>query len=100
MTAPLFEREVTMNRPVKRIRTLPDNRRAVELADGRRSVLDRQPLLDRPGLQRLKDPIYFASVGIRFGALTWPHDEDIAPDTMSAYLEPVAWRDVLRTYKS
>jgi hypothetical protein len=41
-------------------------------------------------LQRLKDPIYFASVGIRFGALTWPNDEDIAPDTLCAHLEIVA----------
>ena len=25
-------------------------------------------------------------VGIRFGALTWPHEEDIAPYTLSAHL--------------
>ena len=78
-----------MDREVKAVRALPDHRLAVELADGRRGVLDLRPFLDRPGLQRLKNPAYFASVGIRFGALTWPQEEDIAPDTLIAHLELV-----------
>jgi len=78
-----------MDWDVKAVQALPDHRLAVELADGRRGVFDLRPFLDRPGLQRLKDATYFASVGIRFGALTWPHEEDIAPDTLSAHLELV-----------
>jgi len=79
-----------MDWDVRTVAALPDHKLAVELADGRRGVFDLRPFLDRPGLQRLKDPIYFASVGIRFGALTWPYEEDIAPDTLCAHLEPVA----------
>ena len=75
-----------MDWDVKSVSALPDYRLAVELADGRRGVFDLRPFLDRPGLQRLKDPAYFSSVSIRLGALTWPHEEDIAPDTLSAHL--------------
>jgi hypothetical protein len=74
---------------VNSVKALPEHRLAVELADGRKGVFDLCPFLDRPGLQRLKDPAYFAKVSIRFGALTWPHDEDIAPDTLIAHLELV-----------
>lgn len=78
-----------MDRDVKAVRALPAHRLAVELADGKRGVFDLRPFLDRPGLRRLKDPAYFASIGIHFGALTWPQDEDIAPDTLLAHLELV-----------
>jgi len=78
-----------MDWDVRAVQALPDHRLAVELSDGRRGVFDRRPFLERPGLQRLKDPTTFASVGIRFGALTWPQDEDIAPDTLTAHLELV-----------
>ena len=63
----------------------PDHRLSIELSDGRRGVFDLRPFLDRPGLQRLKDPAYFATVGIRFGALTRPQQEDVALDTLVAH---------------
>lgn len=76
-----------MDWDVKTVRALPDHKLAVELGDGRRGVFDLRPFLDRPGLQRLNDPGYFASVGVRLGALTWPQGEDIAPDTLVAHLQ-------------
>ncbi len=76
-----------MDWDVKSVKPLPEHRLAVVLADGREGVFDLRPFLDRPGLRRLKDPAYFASVGIRFGALTWPLEEDVSPDTLSAHLE-------------
>lgn len=79
-----------MDWDVTSVKVLPNHRLAVELVDGRKGIFDLHPFLDRPGLQRLKNLAYFASVGIRFGALTWPHEEDIAPDTLSAHLELVA----------
>jgi hypothetical protein len=78
-----------MDWDVKAVQPLPDHKLAVELADGRRGVFDLRPFLDRPGLQRLRDPAYFAGVHIRFGALTWPQEEDIAPDTLVAHLQIV-----------
>ena len=79
-----------MDWDVKTVRAMPDYRLAVELADGRKGVFDLRPFLDRPGLQRLKDPAYFSTVGVRLGALTWPQEEDIAPDTLIAHLEQIA----------
>ena len=79
-----------MDWDVKAVRVLPEYRLAVELADGRKGVFDMRPFLDLPGLQRLNDLAYFASVGIRLGALTWPGEEDIAPDTLSTHLELTA----------
>ncbi len=79
-----------MDWDVKTVHALPDHKLAVELADGRRGVFDMRPFLDRSGLQRLWDPNYFAKVGVRFGALTWPHEEDVAPDTLSAHVEIAA----------
>ncbi len=78
-----------MDWDVTAVHAMPDHKLSIELADGRRGIFDLRPFLDRPGLERLTDPAYFASVGIRFGALTWPHEEDIAPDTLIAHLQIV-----------
>jgi len=75
-----------MHWDVTRVQALPDHTLAVELTDGRRGVFDLRPFLAQPGLERLSDPAYFMLVGIRFDALTWPHGEDIAPDTLAAHL--------------
>jgi hypothetical protein len=32
---------------------------------------------------------YFNQVGILFGAVTWPHEQDIAPETLLAELAPL-----------
>lgn len=61
-----------MVRDVQAVETPSDFRLAVVLVDGRRGPSDLRPFMDRPGLQRLRDPGYFARVGIRLGALTWP----------------------------
>ena len=79
-----------MDWDVTTVRALPDFTLEVDLADGRHGVFDLRPFLDRPGLQRLKDPAYFSQVGVRLGALTWPHDEDVAPDTLAANLKVTA----------
>jgi hypothetical protein len=79
-----------MDWDVNSVTVLPEHRLAVELADGRKGVFDLRPFLGRPGLHRLKNSAYFATVGIRFGALTWPLEEDISPDTLCAHLELVA----------
>ena len=52
----------TMDWDVATVRALPDFTLEVALADGRRGVFDLRPFLDRPGLQRLKDPGYFSRV--------------------------------------
>jgi hypothetical protein len=76
-----------MDWDVKSVKPLPEHQLSVVLADGREGVFDLRPFLDRPGLRRLQAPAYFASVGIRFGALSWPREEDISPATLSEHLK-------------
>jgi len=74
---------------VKAVKPLPDYRIYVEIEDGRRGVFDMTPYLDRGVFRELRDVRYFNRVGILFGAVTWPNDQDIAPETLLAGLGPL-----------
>lgn len=67
---------------VKKVIPLSDYRIYVEIADGRRGIFDLKPYLDRGIFRELQDQHYFRQVGILFGAVTWPHEQDIAPETL------------------
>ena len=79
-----------MHWDVTRVQALSDHTLAVQSADGRYGVFDLRPFLAQPGLERLNDLAYFMLVGIRFGALNWPHGEDIAPNMLAAQLAVTA----------
>ncbi len=74
---------------VKIVKPLPDYRIYVEIDDGRKGVFDLKPYLDFGVFRELRDVHYFNQVGIFFGAVTWPHDQDIAPETLLAEMIPV-----------
>ena len=74
---------------VKSVKPLPDYRIHVELEDGRQGIFDLKPYLDRGVLRELADEHYFNQVGILFGAVTWPNEQDIAPETLLAEMIPV-----------
>ena len=74
---------------VKTVRPLDDFRIYVEIEDGRKGVFDLKPYLDHGVFQELRDKQYFNRVGIVFGAVTWPHEQDIAPETLVAEMTPV-----------
>ena len=76
-----------MNDEITRVKSLPDFKLQVTLADGRQGVFSLVPHLASPGLIALRDPAYFSQVQILFGAATWPDGEDIAPETMAAELK-------------
>lgn len=78
-----------MDWDVIRVEPLPDFRIAVELADGRRGVFDLKPYLDHGVFSELRDVVYFNRVGILYGAVTWPNEQDIAPETLLAELQPL-----------
>ena len=78
-----------MDWDVTTVKPLPDHRIYVELANGRRGQFDLKPYLDHGVFRELKDPAYFNRVGILWGAVTWPHDQDIAPETLLAELKPL-----------
>jgi hypothetical protein len=71
------------------VKPLPDYRIYVETKDGRKGVFDMTPHLDRGVFQELRDTAYFQQVEIVLGAVAWPHEQDIAPETLLAGLVPV-----------
>jgi hypothetical protein len=70
-----------MHWDVKLVRPLPDYRIYVEVENGRKGIFDLKPYLDHGIFRELRD---FNQVGILFGAVTWPHEQDIAPETLLA----------------
>ena len=75
---------------IVKVQPLPDYCIYVQTEDGRQGVFDMKPYLERGVFKELKDVHYFNQVGILFGAVTWPHDQDIAPETLLAGLTPLA----------
>ena len=73
----------------KVVKPLSDYRIYVEIEDGRRGVFDMKPYLDLGVFRELKNEHYFNQVGILFGAVTWPHEQDIAPETLIEEMVPV-----------
>jgi hypothetical protein len=60
----------------------------VRFEDGKAGVFDLKPYLDFGVFKELKTPNYFQQVGIEYGAISWPHGQDIAPETL--YEEAIA----------
>ena len=77
-----------MNCDVTTVKPLSGHRIDVELADGQRGLFDLTPYLEHGVFRELKDPVYFNRVGIQWGAVTWPIDQDIAPETLAAQMIP------------
>ena len=74
---------------VTTVKPLSEGRIYVEIKDGRRGIFDLTPYMDKGVGRELKDPAYFNQVGIFFGAVTWPHGQDIAPETLLNEMVPV-----------
>lgn len=74
---------------VKIVKPLFDYRIYVEIEDGRKGIFDLKPYLDHDVFRELRDLHYFNQVEILFGAVTWPHEQDIAPETLLAEMIPV-----------
>jgi hypothetical protein len=64
------------------VRSLPNSELYVELKGGHKGIFDMKPYLDRKPFLPLRSEAYFRQVSIVFGALTWPDDQDIAPQTL------------------
>jgi hypothetical protein len=81
---------------VKVVSPLDEYEIYVELEDGRKGIFDLKPYLNHGVFKELQDKSYFAQVDIMFGAVTWPHEQDIAPETLVAGLKPVVDQGDLR----
>jgi len=60
----------------------------LKLSDGRTGIFDVIPYLDMGVFRELKNPGYFRRVYIDYGTVVWPHEQDIAPDTIEMDLQP------------
>jgi hypothetical protein len=74
---------------VKLVKPLSDYRLYVEIDDGRKGIFDMKPYLDKGVFQELRDVSYFNQVYVLFGAVTWPHEQDIAPETLLTEMQLV-----------
>ena len=74
---------------VKLEKALPDYKIYVETENGKKGVFDLKPYLDHGVFRELKNVHYFNQVGILFGAVTWPNEQDIAPETLLAEMAPI-----------
>ena len=74
---------------VKAVKPLSDFRIYVEVETGSKGVFDLKPYLDHGVFRELRDVHYFNQVGVQFGAVTWPNEQDIAPETLLAEMQPV-----------
>src|SRR5262245_12140159 len=57
----------------------------LRFVDGTHGDVDLSRLMARANagvLERLRDPTFFARVGVENGAVTWPGEIDLAPDAM------------------
>jgi len=71
------------------VKPLPDYKIYVELEDGTKGLFDLRPHLEHGIFRELKDVEYFNQVGIVLGAITWPNEQDIAPETLLAEITRV-----------
>ena len=85
--------ETVMYWDTKFVKPLSDYRIYVEIEDGRKGIFDMKPYLDRGVFRELRNVHYFNQVGILFGAVTWPNEQDIAPETLIAEMLPVKSAD-------
>lgn len=71
------------------VKPKPDYIIYVEIEDGRKGLFDMKPYLDIGVFKELKNVNYFNQVGILFGAITWPNEQDIAPETLVSEMKLV-----------
>jgi hypothetical protein len=70
---------------VVEVRALSDHSLTVRFADGTQGEVEMAELLasESPGVFAvLRDPMVFRQVGVEHGAVTWPGEIDLAPDSM------------------
>lgn len=68
------------------VRAETNRRVLVEMAGGRRGLLDVTPCMRGEFFEELKNEAYFGQVRIFFRGIGWPHGQDLGPDTIVAEL--------------
>jgi hypothetical protein len=88
-----------MNPRVKSVTPADGHKLELVFTDGETGVFDCSPLLDFGVFKELNDVHYFNQVRVEWGTVTWPHEQDICPDTLyqdSQRTEPVSAATCMR----
>ena len=72
---------------ISRVVAKDDYELVVELSNGKKGIFDVKPYLDKGIFTELKNKNYFKSVGIAFGGVAWPHEQDFSADTIEYELQ-------------
>ena len=71
-----------MNPRVESVTTTDDHKLKLVFANGETGVFDCSDLLDFGVFKELNDLHYFRQARVEYGTVTWPHEQDICPDTL------------------
>ena len=71
-----------MNPRIKKVTPTEDYKLILTFSNGIEGLYDCSGLLDFGVFQELKDKSYFNQVKVVGGTVTWPHEQDICPDTL------------------
>jgi hypothetical protein len=75
-----------MNPRIVDVKTIEDYKLKLTFSNGECNgecgVYDCSPLLDFGVFQELQDKTYFQQVRVLDGTVSWPHEQDICPDTL------------------
>ncbi len=74
---------------VNSVETVSDYGLLLTFNSGEQKLFDMRPYLHYPVFQRLENPGYFSMARIDYGAVTWPGDIDIAPETLYEFSVPL-----------
>ena len=74
-----------MNPRVKSVIACDDHKLKIVFTNGEKGVFDCSHLLDIGVFKELQDTAYFKQARVEYGTVTWPHEQDICPDTL--YIE-------------
>ena len=83
-----------MNPRVKDVTPLDDYQLKIEFTNGEVGIYDCRLSLDFGVFKELSDEVYFRQVRAEGGAVVWPHEQDICPDTVYLDLKEYEDREV------
>lgn len=76
-----------MNPRVVKVKPLKEYKLALTFSNGQQGIFDCSHMLNTGVFKEFSDPEYFSQVRVEAGAVAWPHEQDICPDTL--YLDSV-----------
>ncbi len=79
-----------MNPRVRAVKAMDDYHLRLVFSNGEVRLYDCSPLMDFGVFQELRNPVYFHQVHLAHGAVAWPHEQDICPDTLYERSVPAA----------